>query len=423
MPLFVNYTAKNKLCSNVGAQNTQGREGLLKHLVCGAIFGSIILGIKHLADEKPEISLKTCPTFINFSDPKVLNSYIDPQFKTFSKIAEQVARSTYESRPRPIQDSRYGVSFSIQPEILAYIMQLVKGKVVVEIAGARGENSVLLAFAGAEKVYMNDIVPQEVDDFRRLRNKLPSAVQDKLVAVEGNCFELLQKHQELKGRIDFILCRNLIHLLTDKDQSKLFQTTQSLLKPGGMAIFTVNSAGNGVEESDRDKSINEITRIYKKQFNSTCFTHATCLIDDSNSRVIDAIYRSLNPVSGDKMTNSYENTSLYENTLFGWIKNNEAFRNKVDPVIKPALMEAIEESNILKQPYGLYGRVRLLTGILRAYTNETLSELLEEHGFEVIDTYGVSLDGHLVVSDDKKNLFIKSQQIGVIVRKKLDQGL
>ncbi|HSF71019.1 MAG TPA: hypothetical protein VLA25_01920, partial [Methylotenera sp.] len=42
-------------------------------------------------------------------------------------------------------------------EVLAYMMRVGPGKTVLEIAGASGENAIMMAFAGAAKVYMNDI--------------------------------------------------------------------------------------------------------------------------------------------------------------------------------------------------------------------------------------------------------------------------
>lgn len=75
--------------------------------------------------------------------------------------AQKIAAKIYECMPRGIESSQYGSAYNMNPELLSYAMFLAKNEVVLEIAGANGENAALLAFSDAKHVYMNDIEPTD----------------------------------------------------------------------------------------------------------------------------------------------------------------------------------------------------------------------------------------------------------------------
>lgn len=71
----------------------------------------------------------------------------------------KILKPVFESKRRGIKNQhKYGQSFPCNPEILCDLMSQAKGKQVLEIAGASGENALLMGLAGAKHVYMNDIV-------------------------------------------------------------------------------------------------------------------------------------------------------------------------------------------------------------------------------------------------------------------------
>src|SRR3989304_8532183 len=132
------------------------------------------------------------PGFINLAAPEVLKTDLKPALQGVEdlKIAAAIAQRIYEACIRSIADTKYGMAFPMNPEVLAYAMQLAKNETVLEIAGASGENAILLAFSDALRVYMNEIDPQENLAFKLLKAQLPDAVQKKLESIEGSCFDI-----------------------------------------------------------------------------------------------------------------------------------------------------------------------------------------------------------------------------------------
>ncbi len=173
---------------------------------------------KLISYSEPEIE-----KFIDLRVSTSIQKCLSTSFKeaSFVSKAVELARQFYEAKPMGIKIHKYGAAFPITPELLYYAMFLAKNETVLEIAGASGENSALLAFSGAKRVYMNDIVPDEVESFENLCNQLPSQVQKKIEPVLGNCFELLQLKPELKGTVGLLLCNNLLHFFNDEEQAKL----------------------------------------------------------------------------------------------------------------------------------------------------------------------------------------------------------
>jgi len=134
--------------------------------------------------------IEPLPNYVNLSDPVVLRPYLKENIS--DRVVTFATNLIKTSSIRPIDNRDYGMAFPINHEVLAYTMPRVKDEVVLEIGGASGENSILLACAGARKVYMNDILPSEVQKFNALRGTLPLEVQDRLVPAPGDCFDLLK---------------------------------------------------------------------------------------------------------------------------------------------------------------------------------------------------------------------------------------
>ncbi|MES2274204.1 MAG: class I SAM-dependent methyltransferase [Chlamydiota bacterium] len=345
---------------------------------------------------------------VDLSDPDVLANYVEP--KNHLSAAMEIVDRGYEVGKRGIgRISKYGFVFPIDPEVLAYAMQLAKNEVVVEIAGASGENAILLAFAGAKKVYMNDIESEEMEVFQKLRSALPFNIKQKLEAVEGNCFDILKKKPEITNKVGLILCRNLIHFFNNQEQTDFFQLLKQMLKPGGRVILTANSVYNWIMDK----------HIFEQNPDATSFAVTQCLfIDFAKSNLPYAVpYRTIAICADDKVSSNYTNLHLYERN-FGtkWKVNNNEF-NQLDPSIRPTIKKLLSDRQ--KEIGAIQaGTVRILINTLRIYNTKNLSAVIQKHGFEVESTFVTSTNGHLINNDDK--LFDYGGPIGIIITNPLN---
>ncbi len=168
--------------------------------------------------------------FVDLSDRETLKSYLGKNCQTQEHLvsAAKMVKRIYEAAPRYlIDDGRFGSAFAMNPEVMAYAMELLKkdsheqtGKVALEIGAASGQNAMLLAYSDAESVYANEINPGEIAQFKTLTRDLPENVNKKLKSLEVSCFDLLKIKPELKNTIDLILCRNVIHFFNLKEQAE-----------------------------------------------------------------------------------------------------------------------------------------------------------------------------------------------------------
>jgi SAM-dependent methyltransferase len=354
--------------------------------------------------------LNPMPRFTDLTDPKVLKEcFPESSQKEFHLLCSaEIAKSVYESG-RNIANTSYGQAFPINPELLAYAMKLAKGETVVEIAGASGENAILLAFAGANRVYMNDICPEEMRTFRGLKSSLPKDVAGKLEAVEASCFDLLKIKPELEGKVGLIFCRNLIHFFNAKEQEEFFQNIKKMLKPGGKAILTVNAA----------YSFPAYKKTIEKNPLVTSFktTQTTVTDFDRGSTPVAIIQRDMEKCPEDAVSTNYEALYIYERNMqtgFEWRANKEALA-KVDEALRPKIKKACADSKELLESI-LDGRVRVLTNHIRLYTKENLTALCEKHGLEVDFPFVTELKGHLI-PECEGDLFTEGNKVGVVVTK------
>ena len=220
--------------------------------------------LEYIGEEASQIasSKSPFPNFIDLTDPKVLKHYLASNFQSPLHVAKavEIAKRIYEAPPRRVSGGRYGTVFPAYPEVLAYAMSLIKeqeGEIEAwEIACANGGNGMLLAYAGAKQVRFNDIDVAELQDLNSCIEKLPKEIFKKCEVLYGNCLNLLEQKPEFANRAGFILCRNLLHFFTDKEQNAFLEMIKKMLKIGGQAIFTVNSVysyGAAAKEAQADK--------------------------------------------------------------------------------------------------------------------------------------------------------------------------
>lgn len=333
-------------------------------------------------------------------------------------LAIDIIKKIYEVAPRAIRhDQKNGFAFPADAEVLSYAMQFVKKQRdinVCEIACARGEIGILLAYAGAKKVVFNDIDEDSIQDLRNQISQHPGIVQEACQIDEGSCFNLLNRNPSLENRIGLIMCRNLIHYFTNQQQSELFALTKRMLRRGGQAIFTSNC----IYTQYWDGKTADPQWMHQGQVSS--FTLTKVLIHDFTDETkgykpCHTLFSTIEPCS-DQLVSGTETTeaSFYQKdhtTNFKWKKDNEEAYNKLGKNIKEKVTRLLKAHASLLQQIPS-GNIRLLTAHVRAYNPLSLTTLFKSHGFEVIETFLVNKKGHLC---DSANEIKEGKQIGIVV--------
>lgn len=359
------------------------------------------------------------PSFVDLSDRGVLKDHLASPFQGLSDklAAMRIVKSNYETRPYYLRkDQKNGFAFPLDTEVLSYAMKFIKEQevdtTVCEIACAKGENGILLAYAGAKQVIFNDIDEDSIANLRNQITELPSQLKRVCKIDEGSCFGLLQRNPELENTIGLIFCRNLIHFFNKKEQVSFFELIKKMLKPGGRAILIANSVyshGKVARENQLDQS------------DSSSFNLVHCLVydRDRSSNPIDSIYQSLTECSESLVSGiQYKDYYLYEkdyNTGMKWQSYKETFK-KLDKTIQQKVKEKIKE--IGKEIAKINrGAVKVLSSHVRLYNPINLMKLFEKHEFDIAETFIINRKGHLL--SEKSDPFEEGQQIGIIVSKPL----
>jgi SAM-dependent methyltransferase len=289
-------------------------------------------------------------------------------------------------------------------------MMQAKGKTVLELAAASGENLMLLAYAGATVTYYNEIDPKENSNFRQIRAALEPEIQAKLQDLSGDCFDVLKKKPNIARTIDILLCQNLVHFFNTQKQAEFFQLLKKLLKPGGQVVLTANSLyglrKQGKEIFVKDPQSCAITNVNYVAVNHL-FGSAPCKI------FFQAQFASSpNAVTGF----DYENIVVYEKKLTdkSW-KKHERNIKKTDLELRSQIEKANKEFEAQDMQLIPAGRVRYVKSTQMSFTLTTLTKLLEAHGFDVETTFVSTLDGHRI-ANPAADLFKDGQQMGIIAK-------
>ncbi len=161
------------------------------------------------------------------------------------RLAKKVLDRVYECERRAVKCTdvitKYGFSYPINPEILAHVMKLSRGKKVLEIGAARGENSLFMGLAGAQEVYVNDMEHGELAALKKNIQRLPDNLQNTFHIIPGDCLKVFQDTRYTE-QFDVIYARNIFHFFLGEKRAQFIALINRLLKPGGHVILTVNSA-------------------------------------------------------------------------------------------------------------------------------------------------------------------------------------
>jgi SAM-dependent methyltransferase len=358
---------------------------------------------------------------INLVDPRVLKLYLRKiyQDEKWLKVATTIAQEAYQGGcPRRLLltegNTNFGVGFPMDSEVVAYLMQRAQGKRVVELGGASGQIVTLLVLAGAFAGYLNDIEPKEVAQFEANKKLLPPAAAQRLISIPGDCLTILEKKPALANKIDILVCRNLLHFLDQDQQNALFKMMKKMLKPGGEAVFTVNSIYS-MRNGGR--------AIFEENQGTTCFLSRSFKMTDYDhpDEISYDLERAIWPCPEERFNLSEaSNITLSETQAGSWKWNTKALSelDALDSSIQQQLPRILKENDgvIKKVKRGI---IRFLSSYIHVYQKSTLTALFERHGFEVGCTFVVSSEGHLVHDADVNE---RGHQIGILVRRPLQKA-
>lgn len=342
--------------------------------------------------------------FLNLSDRSVLKDYI---LQDHSEEGVSIVKRIYEAEARLVGEGPHlwGKVLPMNPEVMGYALQQVKGKTVMEIAGASGEHAILFALAGAEKVYLNDLENSEITTFEKLRANLPPNVKNKLESLKGDCLNILDLKPDLKKSVDLIFCRNLIHFFTFEQMKKFLVLLKDLLKPEGQAVVFCNSVYSFYDNN-----------VHFKQFiKATHFQTIICVLEGSipSVGIISQVLSQCTIYCENKNCSiGKDDFIIYEknenqNGDFNLRELDRLGRDRLQ-IIWPDINNKVELLSSL-----IVGHVKVKVRHMNIYSKETLSELFESNEFKVKSSFVESSNGHLFYGQD---FFAQDKgSVGVII--------
>ena len=360
---------------------------------------------KLVSYRKPEIE-----TYIDLRLFTNIQRCLASSFKEdfFVNKAMELARQFYETKPRKTSEPKYGFSYPMAPELLYYAMFLARGEIVVEIGGADGKHAGLIAFSGAKQVFMNDIVPTEVESFKNLCQQFPTEVQKKIEPVLGNCFELLQLKPELEGKVGLLLCNNLLHFFMNNEQESFLSLLKKILRPGGRAIFTANACF-GCNNS-------EIQQAFEDDPEHTYYGNIGCYFYEhpNSGYPIKALFQSILPIEQKNEIADYFYYYLAkknETTHYKWVEDKSGYdslpKREADE-LKTIVAATLQDAKKLKD-----SSLKLTFKEVRYFREESFAALFKKAGFEVEQTFLIKADGHLFFG---KNPYEGANKVGIVIK-------
>ncbi|MES2607808.1 MAG: class I SAM-dependent methyltransferase [Pseudomonadota bacterium] len=369
-------------------------------------------------DQELDAATFTLPPRVNIDDTRFIRPYMgelknDP---ASLRYVESIISNCFTQRPVG-NSNKYGYVFPLNPEILTYLMSTVRGKSVLEIGGASGESSIMLALAGAERVYVNDITREEVDIFEQHKRNAPQIIKDKLESILGNCLDLLTLKPELQGRCQIVLCRNVFHFLKDADRPRFFEMLTNVLAPGGQIIFTTNCIRPNMLKG-------ELGNTLIQNPHQTRFSVATYALDIPGERIPSTLHSNTSLCEEDLDPLEFKVFSVYKKEN----KERSTWLSNATEIKKLSISLQHELSAVIKNHTERLktvnsGEVRVVQNVLRALMPAALADIFKEQGFVIQKTFGIDRDGHTITAMEDKDLITEVDhqpsiinQVGIIAR-------
>lgn len=345
--------------------------------------------------------------FIDLRAINILKRSIAPNFKHSRCLmqASELVKKMYETDAQRVSEPKWGYISQTNPELMHYAMFLAENEVVLELAGATGKNAALLGFSGAKRVYMNDLLSQEVPLFKALCQDLPPEVQEKLEAILGSCFDILKLKPELKGKVGLLICNNFIHFLTDEKLNIFLTLVKALLKPGGKAIFTANAYSGATVMRQEIMDANP---------NHTAWTASTIYLHnhEKSTLPVACLVRYMFPAHPSQVSPGGESLQILTKSPSAsqWIETPGSKYLLPPETVKKIKSIAEEQFKDIR-----IGEVALLINTQRLFRQENLASLFQRAGFAVEQTFLLGRRGHLYLGSTPYEDLI--DQVGIIIQK------
>ena len=357
------------------------------------------------------------PVRVDISSTEFINSYMPSELSNDYGSLVYAARIIENSHGQRCvgNEMKYGIVFPVNPEILTYLMANVNGKTVLEIGGASGESSIMLALAGAAHVYMNDITPQEINTFERHKSLAPPAIKNRLESILGDCLNLLTLKPDLQGRCQLVLCRNVFHFLKDADRPAFFEMLRGVLAPGGQIVFITNSTAPATANSELREFL--LCNPHCTRFHST-----TGVLHDTSVAHPKVLCSPQSVCEEDLDPLAYTASVLYTRKMGSkWALNQEESA-KLTEIMRTSLNAAIKdtENGVAKVKSG---KIEVLQHTMRCFMPIALADIFRKQGFVIQKTFGIDKDGHTVPAIEDEDIIdvrdhqpIRINQVGIIAR-------
>jgi SAM-dependent methyltransferase len=309
--------------------------------------------------------------------------------------ASVVLSNVYESNPRSVISgdgkNKYGLSFTIHPEFMNYLMKQCAGKTVLELGAAGGEMSILLGCAGAKRVYVNDIEAKEIERFTNQLHSFPKKFRNKFTVLDGDCFEHLKKLKP--GSMDIIYTRNLFHFFKSSQHETFLELIKTVLKPGGIIAMSVQDGRFTIPEipCEDDICFQSYMLIFDRIFPSTI------------TNPIGQHITACNDLDADPLVYENDQVVYFRNNKYEFVK--EVFLKTPQP-LRTDLLNFINNNRSNFESFSLtLSQIRLLKNTSMRFSLYNLGNILENNGFNLIKLSNIDPSGHAFQSRDPSSPF------------------
>jgi SAM-dependent methyltransferase len=309
-------------------------------------------------------------------------------------LLERIYESAPRSIPKADNNMSFGCALPTNAEVTDYLLRNARGKTIVSLGGASGEDLILAALAGAKRVVNNDLSSYEMMFYNSYKSRLPKKIQSNAEDALCSCFALLTLKSDLQQSCDFVLCNNLIHCFNAAEQATFFELVRNLLVPGGQIIVTANAIDNDNFLADPVIGASLLNNPHHTSFSQ--ILHSFYSIEQRSDEVL---YHKIFLNNNNFQVGRAYYSILYQDRDAKWVADQTAvntFMTDLGPEGASAYAEM--SKNLIYDSMGniANGEFYITKSSIMAFLPIALRTLLEKNGFDVDTTFCVNEVGHAI---------------------------